>query len=406
MKKVILVLICVLIPICGCSAVIENTEQTTAQPFYNNDNARYVKAVWITYYELEKLIDGKSEKEFENAVNKAFEELYSMGFNTVTIQVRAFADAIYKSDYFPVSKYCFGKQGSQLKFDVLEILCKSAKANGFNVEAWINPYRISFDNDIEKLGDNNTAKKWYKDDNSKSNVYLAENGIYFNPASEEVKKLIINGVEEIVKNYDISAIQFDDYFYPTKDKEIDKAQFDNKSKLGDFRRSNVSDLIKRVNESIKKINPNVRFIISPASDIEKNYNDLYADVKMWASDKDFCDAVCPQVYFGFKNVYQPFMFTVKKWVGICEKDLYIGLPLYKSGKKDNYAAIDDKKAINEFKDNKNIIARQINYLAKIDDIKGFYIFSYSSLIDEKNKEEVANLIKAIQGTHPNQVDNQ
>jgi len=96
------------------------------------------------------------------------------------------------------------------------------------------------------------------------------------------------------------------------------------------------------------------------------------------------------------------MFTVKKWLEITDKKLYIGLPLYKAGKADKYAAQKDKEAINEFKSHKNIIARQINYLAKIDDISGFYLFSYSSLLDEDAKEEVENLIKAIQSTHPNQ----
>ena len=402
MKKVIIALVCIFALLIGCSPVKQNSEETTVQPFYNGENVKYVKSVWITYYELEKLIDGKSAEEFKKTVNKAFKQLYSMGFNTVTVQVRAFADAIYKSDLFPVSKYCFGEQGSELKFDVLEILCTGAKNNNLSVEAWVNPYRVSFDNDMEKLCDSNIAKKWYINDKTKSNVYIFDKGIYFNPASEDVKQLIIDGVYEIVNNYDISAIQFDDYFYPANDKDIDKAEYDEKSSLDDFRRNNVSDLIKRVNKCIKKVNPNTRFIISPASDIDKDYSNLYADVELWAGDDEYCDAICPQIYFGFKNVYQPFMFMVKKWVGITKNDLYIGLPLYKSGKKDKYAAIDDKTAINEFKNNKNIIARQINYLAKLDDIKGFYVFSYSSLSDEKCSKEVENMIKAIQSTHPNQ----
>ena len=39
---------------------------------------------------------------------------------------------------------------------------------------------------------------------------------YFNPAYTEVRKYIADGVKEIVQNYDVDGIQFDDYFYPTQ----------------------------------------------------------------------------------------------------------------------------------------------------------------------------------------------
>ena len=404
MKKSILVFLSVLFLLSGCT--FQENEAVT-QPFTQKDNETYVKAVWITYYELYDMIGDKSEEEFVNSANEAFKELYSMGFNTVCVQVRAFADAFYNSEYFPVSKYCFGKEGSELKYDVLKILCTAAKDNNLRLEAWINPYRVSFDKDIENLSDNNIAKKWYKNSKKKSNVYICKSGVYFNPASEEVKKLIINGAVEIAKNYDIQAIHFDDYFYPENSSDIDSAEYKKykskggKKSLSDFRRENVSDMIKSVNKAIESINSNIRFGISPAANIKSDYNDLYADVESWAREGEYCDYICPQVYFGFKNVYQPFMFTVKKWVEITDKDLHIGLPLYKAGKTDKYAAQNDKAAINEFKNAENIIARQINYLAKIDDIKGFYVFSYSSLFDESKAKEVENMLIAIQSTHPN-----
>ena len=119
---------------------------------------------------------------------------------------------------------------------------------------------------------------------------------------------------------------------------------------------------------------------------------------MWVK-KGYVDYICPQVYFGFKNVYQPFMFTVKKWVKLCENtnvDLYIGLPLYKANTKDEYAAENDSSIINEFKNNNDIIARQITYISKIDKIKGYYIFSYSQLSSENAKDEVSNMYEVMQ----------
>lgn len=381
-------------------------DKTSIQPFIESDaKEEYIKSVWITYYELRDLIGDSNENEFKIKIDNVFNDLKNWGFNSVTVQIRAFADSFYRSDYYPLSKYCFGVEGGKMKYDVLELLCSAAEKSGIKIEAWINPYRVSFDKDIKKLSDNNIAKKWYKNKEKKSNVYICKSGIYFNPASKDVTNLIINGVKEIVKNYNVDAIHFDDYFYPETNKKIDSKEYEENGgniSLSDFRRKNVNDMIKEANKVVKSTKSNVKFGISPAANIDNDYNSLYADVEKWASDNEFCDYICPQVYFGFKNVYQPFMFTVKKWTEFTTNDLYIGLPLYKCGKKDKYAAENDSNAINEFKNNKNIIARQINYLAKIDDIKGFYVFSYSSIIDEKNREEVENMIKAIRNTHPNQ----
>ena len=325
-----------------------------------------------------------------------------MGFNKVTVQVRPCADAFYRSDYYPSSEYCFGKQGADMPYDPLEIMCDKAHKNNLIIEAWINPYRVSQENDINKLCNKNKALIWYKSTKKKRNVYIGKKKIFFNPASKDVTNLIVKGVKEIVENYNVDAIHFDDYFYPTDKKDIDDKEYSKYIKeggqlsLSDWRREKVSNMIKMVYKAIKNINPDLRFGISPAADIDNDRNKLYADVEKWVSEAGYVDYVCPQVYFGFKNVYQPFMFTVKKWMYITDCDLYIGLPLYKANKPDKYAAQDDKEIINEFKKNDNIISRQIIYLSKIDEIKGFYVFSYSYLKDENAKAEVENMLKTMQ----------
>ena len=202
MKKIIFLFLPLLLVLTGCSP--ENENNIITQPFIEEEKEEiYVKSVWITYYELSNMIEDKSEGEFKKEVKKVYKELKEMGFNTVTVQVRAFADAFYKSDYFPVSKYCFGKQGSELKFDILEIMCALAEEYNLRIEAWVNPYRVSFDNDVEKLSEDNIAKKWLNNKKTKSNVFVYDKGIYFNPASKDVTDLIINGAVEIAQNYNV-----------------------------------------------------------------------------------------------------------------------------------------------------------------------------------------------------------
>ena len=388
MKKVIPLILILCFAFSSCSLPQKNT-----QPVVQKNE--YRKAVWIAYYELSEFTKGKSEYEFEQKINDEFSKLSSYGFNMVTVQIRPCADAFYLSEYFPSSIYFNGAQGGEMLYDPLEIICSVAQKHKLNIEAWINPYRVSQDDDYTKLSSDNFAVK------NKKMTKVVDGKIYFNPAYDNVTDLIVNGVKEIVRNYNISAIHFDDYFYPTQSKNFDKKEYKKYGgdlSLTDWRRQNVTNMVKRVYEAIKTVNKSVEFGISPASNIESDKNNLYADVETWVKNR-YVDYICPQVYFGFKNVYQPFMFTVKKWVKLCENtdvDLYIGLPLYKANTKDKYAAENDKSIINEFKNNNDIISRQITYISKIDKIKGYYIFSFSQLTSENAKEEVSNMLKVMQ----------
>ena len=396
-KKIILLLLLLSVMLSACSMETQIPESTVKNAGITVEDD-YVKSVWFTYYELSPMIKGKTENECKKDIDAAFKKVKDMGFNTVTVQVRPFADALYDSNYFPSCEYAVNKQGDALDFDPLSIMCEMARKHSLRIEAWVNPYRIRNDNDIKKLSSHHIAKVWYQNKKTKTRIYRTKKGIYFNPASDEVTKLIVNGVKEIVSNYAVDAVHMDDYFYPTTDKEIDASEYEkekDKLSLGDFRRNKVSNMIKSVYAAVKSVNSAVKFGISPASDIRKDTEELYADVGLWARDEGYCDYICPQVYFGFRNVNQPFMFTVKKWVGMTKCDLYVGLPLYKAGRADKYAAQHDKSIINEFKNHDNIIARQITYLSKLDEVKGFYIFSYSSLSDEKCQKEVENILKVM-----------
>ena len=385
-KKIILSFLLIFC-LAGCTASqpsIDETKNTVEQP--------YIKAVWFSYYELSSFTEDNDETQFKKSISKAFKELASKGFNRVTVQVRPFADAFYKSDYFPVSSYCFGQQGSELIYDPLSIMVDAAHKYNMSIEAWINPYRVSSKNDFSDLSKDNIALTM-KDS---EDLIVCDTGIYFNPACSKVTELIVNGVKEVAGNYAVDSICFDDYFYPVTDKSIDEKYYSaykksgGKLSLDDFRRNHVSEMVSSVYKSIKDINSTITFGISPASNVESDYNTLYADVRKWATEKGYVDYLCPQIYYGFQNENQPFMSTTKEWIQMTDCTLYVALPMYKVGKEDEFAG---ERGRNEFKENNNILARQVTYLSKLDKVKGFYIFSYSSL---KDNDETKNLYSAMQ----------
>ncbi|MEE1003546.1 MAG: family 10 glycosylhydrolase [Acutalibacteraceae bacterium] len=348
-----------------------------------------LKGIWLSCYELD--FSDKSEKGFTTNINKIFSDIKAKGFNAVFVHVRSHADAYYSSKYFPTSAFISKKQGEILNFDPLNTMCYFAKIYKLEIHAWINPFRITSTTDLSALAENNPALKMIKS-NSRE-VRLANGGYYFNPAYESVRKLILNGVEEVAKNYPVDGIHFDDYFYPTTEKEFDDQEYEKYKKtassplsLYDFRRDNINKLIKDVYKTCHKYGK--IFGVSPHCSFYYNYNTQYADIEKWCNEKGYIDYIAPQIYFGFKTNEktednQPLKFKacLDYWLERTKnKPIYIGLALYKCGTDNEWANYD------------NIIARQIKYLnTKL--TNGFIVFSYSYL--KQNKSETENMQKAI-----------
>ncbi len=122
--------------------------------------------------------------------------------------------------------------------------------------------------------------------------------------------------------------------------------------------------------------------VSPAGNIENNYNSLYADVKKWVSEPGYCDWLIPQLYYGFESSKLPFDKAAEAWQKIHNEKsikLIAGIPAYK--------ASDDPQG--EWKSG-NITARQIQYIRDAG-YDGYALFSYSSLFKETFSENLESM---------------
>lgn len=345
------------------------------------DSGEY-RAVWISYLELEGILKNQSKSSFRASVRDMYDNAVDLGLNTVIVQVRPFGDAIYESDYFPWSYICTGTEGEDPGYDPLDILIEEAHDRGLEFEAWVNPYRIRSSGSGKALSSDNPARDWQ---DGTDYVVSYGGGLYYNPGRAKVRKLIIGGVEELVKNYDVDGIHFDDYFYPSPDESFDEEAYDDYRddggdlSLGDWRRENVNILIKDVYSAVKAIDSSVRFGVSPQGNTANNYNSQYIDVDKWLSSRGYVDYICPQIYFGFDNASLPFEDTVSLWnkkIRASGIDLYVGLAAYKVGKEDTWAGSSGK---NEWKNAGDILARQVEAAREYGKYEGFSLFSYRSL---------------------------
>ena len=366
----------------------KTTTTTKKQTTTAAASQKEIRGVWLSYLEFPSA-KGKSESQYRKEANNIFSSLAGFGINTVFLHARAFSDAFYLSDIFPTSKYVAGTQGAALSFDPFKIMLESAKSYGLEVHAWINPFRVSSSADITTLSKSNPARKIYEAGNEDSQVCILSNGIYYNPASLKAQQLVLDGIKEILANYAVAGIHIDDYFYPSTDKSIDSAQYEaytasgGKSSLAQWRISTINAFVSAAYSAVKSYGQNKIFSISPAADIEKNRNQLYADVKVWLANEGYADWIIPQIYYGFENSSLPFDKTADKWNSLKRHKnvkLICGLAAYKCGTQDAYAG----NGKSEWLNNSDILLRQTIYIETHGSYNGIAFFSCNNIINPSN----------------------
>lgn len=380
------------------------TVSTSTMDTATNDNAKVeqnerstkeMRGVWVSYIELD--MQNESDKS-ESAFREKFKDIAitskNAGFNTLIVQVRPFCDALYDSKFFPYSHILSGEQGVNPGYDALEVMCEVCSQLDLDIHAWVNPYRISTDSTPQVLSENNP----YVIDNELGEEI--ENGIFLNPANKMARKLIIDGVTEIVKNYDVDGIQFDDYFYPTQDSEFDDEEYAeyvdtvgamNCMSVDNWRIANVNTLICDTYRAIHKISNDVDFGISPQGNIDNNAK-IYADVKSWCICKGFVDYICPQLYYSLENPVLTFENSLNSWASLdINKNvkLYVGLAGYK-------ANTDSDEGTWLYSD--NVLSKEYKITMQNEKVSGIMLYSYSALEDENASVEISNLTNAIKNS--------
>lgn len=370
-------------------------------PIYAATTEEDMRAVWIsTVYSADfpsTQNDPDAQKiEFVEKLDQA----KALGLNTVVVQVRPKADAFYDSSLNPWSSVLTGIQGRNPGYDPMEFMIEEAHKRGMEFHAWMNPYRITTTGvDLAELSADNMARKhpdW---------ILTYNNAMYFDPSKEEVKQYIVDTVAEVVTNYDVDAIHFDDYFYPSNYPLPEGEGKD--GNVANERRMHVDDLIQRVDQTIHSLDASVEFGISPMGVWKNNTSDpagsatkgaegyytVYGDAKKWV-EEGWVDYIVPQIYWETGNSSADYETLVKWWSNVVDGtdvSLYIGQGVY----KDLVASE---------------ITKQLEINQKYDNVKGSFYFSLRDLLNDR--QGVGSAIQAYyakqdaSNTTQNQTQNQ
>lgn len=359
------------------------------------------RAVWVTNVtgDIPSFV---TETQYKSAMTNVFDTMEYYNMNAIIFHVRTHHDALYNSKLNKISSHYAHVDFNE--FDPLEWLIEESHRRGIEFHAWMNPYRIGSASSLEEMASRypagNPASKT-------ENLLRGRENIILDPGSPEVRSFIIDTVMELIENYDVDAIHFDDYFYEANvDDSATRAKYNTGNlSISNFRRLQVDTFIKDLYEEMTTYNiSNNRYVqlgISP-SGIYRNgsyvplsnyqydsngkltyplfsssagfahYDDyLYSDTKKWI-DNEWIDYIVPQVYWSFDHPSAPYADVVDWWSGALKNsnvNLYIGMGLYTAGNSSSFAWYNDSnEAINEIK-----------FASKHEPVNGHVIFSYQHI---------------------------
>ena len=269
-------------------------------------------------------------------LDRYLDRFNEINLTTVCFQVRSLADALYQSNREPWAAVASGTRGSDPGWDPLQYVIDGCHRRGLECYAWINPFRWSAGPDY-----NTSFDRKFKE---KSLLLNYDKYTVFNPALPEVRAHIIEVCREIITNYNLDGILFDDYFYPNNIPENETAadwelfQQSGEKEIGQWRRDNINFVVTEICDMIARTKPEMRFGIGPAGVAGKSntsapvygvepcpveasdwqYSTIYSDPLAWLVDGTV-DFISPQLYWPTTHKTAPYEPLTQWWSKIAAK---------------------------------------------------------------------------------------
>jgi uncharacterized lipoprotein YddW (UPF0748 family) len=289
---------------------------------------------------------GLSEKHQKKELIDILDRAAKIGFNTIVLQVRPAADALYESRYEPWAAWLTGTQGESPGYDPLQFAVAEAHARGLQLHAWINPFRAGNTADTAQLA----ATHVFKSRRDLVRVYGAN--LWMDPGEPESHERSIRAIKDIVARYDVDGIHADDYFYPYQifdsltnrlipfPDDSTYARYGARASRDDWRRANIDRFVERMYREVHAIKPNVVVGLSPFGIWRPGnpesvrgldaFSTIYADSKKWLQ-RGWVDYFVPQLYWAIDAPQQSFPALLDWWTSqsTAGRPVWPGLAAYR-----------------------------------------------------------------------------
>lgn len=329
MKRVTLLIIIALTSITGIHSTTPSRELRSC----------WLTTVWSIDWPKSTISNSSSTSQIkaqQAELTAILDTMKACGFNAVFFQIRGMSDVMYPSQYENWSAYLTGTRGKNPGYDPLLFAIKEAHARGMELHAWLNPYRYSSSSATYgtlATDYSNTHPEWILDYGNYTTI--------LNPGIPEVRERIKNIIGEVINNYDVDGIVFDDYFYAyggtssNLDATTQQQYKPTGQSVGDWRRENINKMIKDVYDTIQAVKPYVRFGVSPfgtwttdekvaesegitlpqgVGTTGNMYEEIYCDPIAWLKQGTI-DYISPQLYWTSTSSY-PYGKLAEWWSNI------------------------------------------------------------------------------------------
>lgn len=289
----------------------------TAQPKHE------IRATWLTTlggmdWPRQKATRAENIRKQQQELCEILDRLKEANFNTVLFQTRLRGDVIYPSQIETYSESLTGKTGRNPGYDPLAFAIQECHKRGMELHAWVVTIPVGNARQVRLLGKHSIVRK------NRKICKQFKGSWYLDPGHPETSNYLSRIVREITTNYDIDGIHFDYIRYPeqgTRFPDNDTyRKYGKKKNKAQWRRDNITSIVRRLYTEIKAIKPWVKVSSSPVGKYASTsryrskgwdaYHAVYQDAQGWL-EEGIHDALFPMMYFRDNDFY-PFALDWKE----------------------------------------------------------------------------------------------
>jgi uncharacterized lipoprotein YddW (UPF0748 family) len=255
--------------------------------------------------------------------DEAIRRLADAGFNAVIPNMLWGGVAYYPSQILPTADLV-KERGDQ----IAECL-KACRKYGVQIHVWKVNYNCSHRSPPEFISKLRQEQRLQVDVQGKEETWLCPS----HPANQQLE---IDSMLEIAQRYDVDGIHFDYIRYPDGDHcfcEGCKSRFASlvkassihwpkdvlaggkyRSEWLDWRRSNITFVVKTVSEKAHAFKPNLKVSAAVFPNWSRDRDSVGQDWKLWC-EKGWLDFACPMDYTHMNRQFEHMVSSQKEWAG-------------------------------------------------------------------------------------------
>lgn len=268
------------------------------------DSRRELRAVWLTTLLgldwPDAALRGNAAAQKE-ALRVILDDLRDKKYNTVFFQVRSRGNTVYRSAYEPWAGEVSGSFGKDPGWDPLAFAIEECHARGMQLHAWFNVCRVWSRGEPPASVPAHVARahpEW---------VQRFGEDLWLDPGIPAARAYTVRVAEDLVRNYAIDGLHLDYVRYPDRgfrDEDTYRREGNGMS-IEDWRRDNVSALVRAMYERCTAVRPSLQVGSAPIG-IYRNLptargwegrNAIFQDSRRWLRE-GYHDYVAPQIYWG------------------------------------------------------------------------------------------------------------